>query len=93
MSVAVLSKRSEEVDFSRGWILSEGFSSCSDADLQEFIDKSLRERSGNASWFQMGTIGEDAQKRIAEKCGHSVSKIYISNVRISEHLNTNYGNI
>jgi len=50
--------------------------------LQDFINETLKDRKAPHKWIQIGIIGEDAQKRIEEKCNSKVSKIHIDNYSI-----------
>jgi hypothetical protein len=44
-----------------------------------FIEESLKNRKAPHKWIRIGTIGDDAQKRIEQKCGIKVSEIHIDN--------------
>ena len=47
--------------------------------LMDFIEKSLKDRNAPYKWIQIGTISNDAQKKIEQKCGAKISKIHIDN--------------
>ena len=45
----------------------------------EFIIESLKNRKALHKWIQIGTIVDDAQKRIKQKCGSNITEIHIDN--------------
>jgi len=47
--------------------------------LQDFIKESLKNRKVPYKWIRIGTIENNAQKRIEEKYGYKVSEIHIDN--------------
>jgi len=47
--------------------------------LQDFINESLKDRKAPHKWIRIGTISNNAQKRIEQKCGAKVSEIHIDN--------------
>jgi hypothetical protein len=47
--------------------------------LKDFIEEALENRKAPHKWIRMGTISDDAKKRIKYKCGAEVSEIHIDN--------------
>ena len=48
-------------------------------ELYKFIMESLKNRKAPHKWIQIGTIVEDAQKRIKQKCGAIITEIHTDN--------------
>ena len=47
--------------------------------LYDFIKESLSNRKAPHKWIRAGIIGNDAQKRIEQKCGAKIPEIHIDN--------------
>jgi len=61
--------------------------------LQNFIDETLKDRKAPYKWIQIGTISNDAQKRIEQKCGAKLTKIHIDNSGIIHAMSNLHHNL
>jgi hypothetical protein len=61
--------------------------------LCDFINESLKDRKAPHKWIRIGIIGNDAQKRIEQKCGAIVSEIHIDNSGIIHAMDKLHHNL
>ena len=61
--------------------------------LMDFIEESLKNRNAPHKWIRIGTIGNDAQKRIEQKCGAKVSEIHIDNSSVIHAMTQAHHNL
>jgi hypothetical protein len=61
--------------------------------LYNFMEESLKNRKAPHRWIQIGTISDDAQKRIKQKCGIKVSEIHIDNSAVIHAMTQEHHNL
>jgi hypothetical protein len=58
-----------------------------------FIMETLKNRKASHKWIRIGTIVDDAQKRIKQKCGANISEIHIDNSGIIHAITQAHHNL
>ena len=62
-------------------------------ELKDFIEESLKNRKAPYKWIRIGTVGNDAQRRIEQKCGAKVTGIHIDNSSVIHAMKQAHHNL